>query len=317
MLYNDRGFIIFYQSLGSHSLNYQINLKFNKVTIVGIGLLGGSLARDLAKYQLCETIVGVCQSDHTAQQALDANVVDQVLPIEQAVIGADLIVFATPMQVMMPLLEKINSVISNDTIITDVGSVKNSLYQQIEARFPERLKQFVLAHPIAGGEQSGVEASKLGLFANKHVIITKTPEVNSDYVSLVSQLWTTLGASVVTMSLAEHDAIFAKTSHLPHVIAFSLVNYLNLQKDRDRLFEMAAAGFYDFTRIASSNAHMWRDICVTNRDQLLLALDGFREHLSEIRDYVAQSDQQGIYDYFDAAKNVRDDGLDKKKRSKK
>ena len=292
-------------------------MKFNKVTIVGIGLLGGSLARDLAKYQLCETIVGVCQSDHTAQQALDANVVDQVLPIEQAVIGADLIVFATPMQVMMPLLEKINSVISNDTIITDVGSVKNSLYQQIEARFPERLKQFVLAHPIAGGEQSGVEASKLGLFDNKHVIITETPEVNSDFVSLVNQLWTVLGANVVTMSMVEHDAIFAKTSHLPHVIAFSLVNFLNQHNDRDRLFEMAAAGFYDFTRIASSNAHMWRDICVTNRDQLLLALDGFREHLSEIRDHVAESDQQGIYDYFEAAKNVRNDGLDKKKRSEK
>ncbi len=287
-------------------------MKFNKVTIVGIGLLGGSLARDLAKHQLCKTIVGVCQSSNTAKQALDANIVDSVQPIEEAVLDADLIVFAIPMQAMLPLLEKVNSLISDDTIITDVGSVKNDLYQQLKSRCPGRLAQFVLAHPIAGGEQSGVQASKLDLFKNKHLVIAETTEVNAAYVVLIKQLWTAVGANVVTMSLTEHDAIFAKTSHLPHVIAFSLVNYLNQQDDRECLFDMAAAGFYDFTRIASSDARMWRDICITNREQVLLALDGFREHLGEIRDHVAASDQQGVYDYFDAAKTARNNGLDKK-----
>lgn len=290
-------------------------MKFNNVTIIGIGLLGGSLARELAEHKLCEKIIGVCQSSETAKQALNLKVVDQVLPIEEAVVDADLIVFATPMQVMLPTLELVNELISSDTIITDVGSVKNHLYEQIKATLPERLEQFVLAHPIAGGEQSGVNASRLGLFDNKHVIITESAEVNTDYVAVINQLWTTLGANVVTMSLTEHDAIFAKTSHLPHVIAFSLVNYLNQQDDRDQLFDMAAAGFYDFTRIASSDARMWRDISITNRDQMLKALEGFRDHLGEICDLVAATDQQGIYNYFDAAKSARNQGLDKKNKS--
>lgn len=290
-------------------------MKFNNVTIIGIGLLGGSLARDLAEHKLCEKIIGVCQSSETAKQALDLKVVDQVLPIEEAVVDADLIVFATPMQVMLPTLELVNELISPDTIITDVGSVKNHLYEQIKATLPDRLQQFVLAHPIAGGEQSGVNASRLGLFDNKHVIITESAEVKADYVAVINQLWTKLGANVVTMSLTEHDAIFAKTSHLPHLIAFSLVSYLNQQDDRDQLFDMAAAGFYDFTRIASSDARMWRDISITNRDQLLKALEEFRDHLGEIFDLVAATDQQGLYNYFDAAKSARNQGLDKKNKT--
>lgn len=286
--------------------------QFKKAVIIGTGLLGGSLAQDLAKHRLCETIVGVCQSTETAKQALAAKIVDVVEPLTLAVKDADLIVFATPMQAMMPLFEEISEIIPVDAIITDVGSVKNDLYLQLKSNFPENLKQFVLAHPIAGGEASGVAASKLGLFKNKHLIITETAEVNPSYVERIQQLWSTIGANVVKMSLAEHDAIFAKTSHLPHVIAFSLVNFLNHQSDRERLFDMAAAGFYDFTRIASSDARMWRDICVTNRDEVVSALDGFRAQLDEIRDYVANSDQQGIYDYFEAAKTARNDGLVKK-----
>lgn len=287
-------------------------MKFNKVTIIGIGLLGGSLARDMAERGLCKTIVGVCQSEATAKLALDENVVDEVLPIEKAILDADLIVFATPMQAMIPLLGKIQHLISADTIITDVGSVKEELYKQLSAHYPQLLKQFVLAHPIAGGEHSGVQASKLGLFSNKHVVITQTPEVDPKLTSQVEQLWSNLDANVVTMSLVEHDAIFAKTSHLPHVIAFTLVNFLNQQADREHLFDMAAAGFYDFTRIASSDALMWRDICMTNREQVLAAVDGFRAKLDEIHEHVSNSDQQAIFEYFESAKMARNDGLLKK-----
>jgi len=132
----------------------------------------------------------------------------------------------------------------------------------------------VLAHPIAGAEHSGVAASRLGLFTGKHLIITQTPEVAESHIQAITSLWTTLGAKVLNMSLQEHDAIFAKTSHLPHVIAFSLVNYLQAQQDSEKLFDLAAAGFYDFTRIASSDAEMWRDICMTNQTEVLAALDG-------------------------------------------
>jgi len=282
---------------------------FNKVTIIGTGLLGGSLARDLKARKLAQHIVGVCRSETTAKAALADGVVDQVLPITQAVQNADLIVMATPMQAMAPILESLIEHIPSKAIITDVGSVKTDLYSQLKARVPASLKQFVLAHPIAGGENSGVAASKLGLFENKHVIITATDEVDSVMTKSMATLWSQLGAKVMHMSVQEHDAIFAKTSHLPHVIAFSLVNFLSHQDDRERLFNLAAAGFYDFTRIASSDAEMWRDICITNRDEVLNALDGFKEQISAIRNQVAVADQAAILDYFGEAKAARDAGL--------
>lgn len=285
---------------------------FERVVILGVGLLGGSLARDLRQHKLARSVIGVCRSEHTAEFALSNQVVDEVLPLQQAIAGADLLVLATPMQVMLPLLEEIAPHLSKNTILTDVGSVKTDLYAKLKSQLPQLLDQFVLAHPIAGGENSGVRAAKNGLFENKHVIITETAETQSDHLERVAKLWQALGANVLAMSLQQHDAIFAKTSHLPHVVAFSLVNYLSNQDNREELFNLAAAGFYDFTRIASSDAEMWRDICITNREQVLVALDGFQRQIDEIRDSIARSDQQGILEYFGTAKASRDDGLLKK-----
>jgi len=290
---------------------------FEKVAIIGIGLLGGSLARDLKKHGLANHVVGVCKSQSTAKVAIADNVVDEVLPLVDAVKNANLIVLATPMQSMVPLLQSLQSHIPENAIITDVGSVKTDLYARLKFETPLVLNKFVLAHPIAGGENSGVAASKLGLFENKHVIITDTDEVSDAAASVVAKMWSTLGAKVMRMSLQEHDAVFAKTSHLPHVIAFSLVNFLSHQSDRQRLFDLAAAGFYDFTRIASSDAEMWRDICITNRQEVLGALDGFRDQIDAIRNDVANSDQTAILNYFSEAKTARDSGLLNKAESMK
>lgn len=285
---------------------------FKKVTIIGTGLLGGSLARDLKERQLAERIVGVCRSEETAKAAINAGIVDEVQDLDSACDDACLIVLATPMQAMLPILKQIEHKVGRDSIITDVGSVKTDLYFEIKANAPSLLNRFVLAHPIAGGENSGVSASKNGLFDNKHVIITDTDDVPSSLSGRVAQMWQALGAVVLHMSLTEHDSIFAKTSHLPHVIAFSLVNYLSAQQDRERLFDLAAAGFYDFTRIASSDAEMWRDICITNRDQIVSALDGFRDHIDTIKKDVANGDQAAILSYFGNAKLARNQGLLKK-----
>jgi len=282
------------------------------MSMFGTGLLGGSLARDLRLHKLATNIVGVCRSQRTADAALGEGIIDQVLPLEQAVENADLIVLATPMQAMLPVLEQIAHKVPTNAVITDVGSVKTDLYAQLKLKVPHLLAQFVLAHPIAGGESSGVGASKSGLFVNKHLIITETSEVGANAITKVRNLWNALGAKVLNMSLLEHDATFAKTSHLPHVIAFSLVNFLSQQEDRERLFELAAAGFYDFTRIASSDAEMWRDICITNKDQVLDALDGFKHQLESIRSQVAAADQDAILAYFGEAKAARDAGLLKK-----
>ena len=282
---------------------------FGKVCIVGTGLLGGSLAKDLKARELASRVVGVCRSEETARQAIELGIVDEVAALKDSVEGADLVVLATPMQAMPSILAEIAPVLSSETILTDVGSVKTDLYAQIKAHTPQVLKQFVLAHPIAGGENSGVSSAKQNLFENKHVIITDTAEVSSLLSGKVALMWQALGARVLHMSLQEHDSIFAKTSHLPHVIAFSLVNFLSHQDDKERLFDLAAAGFYDFTRIASSDAIMWRDICVTNRDEVLSALDGFREQIELIRDHVSTQDQDAILDYFGEAKAARDKGL--------
>ena len=292
-------------------------MMFEKVAIIGIGLLGGSLARDLKQYGLAACIVGVCRSDETAKEAIARGIVDAVSSVAEAVKGADLIVLATPMQSMVSVLGEASDHIHSNAIITDVGSVKTDLYAQLKGRVPEVLKQFVLAHPIAGGESSGVTASKNGLFKNKHVIVTDTDEVSEESASKIVSMWTTLGARVKRMSLQEHDAIFAKTSHLPHVIAFSLVNFLSHQNDRERLFDLAAAGFYDFTRIASSDAEMWRDICITNRDEILIALDGFKQQIESIKLDVENSDQEAILSYFDEAKAARNAGLLNKAESMK
>ncbi len=277
--------------------------------------MGGSLARDVRDQQLAKRIVGVCRSQATADAAIEAGVVDQVLPLVEACKEASMIVLATPMQAMPAILKELEGQLSADVILTDVGSVKTELYSAIRQSAPSLLKQFVLAHPIAGGENSGVMSSKLGLFNRKHVIITDTEEVSEDMAASVADMWRALGAKVLHMSLQEHDAIFAKTSHLPHVIAFSLVNFLCEQSDRARLFDLAAAGFYDFTRIASSDAEMWRDICITNRDEVLNALDGFRNQIDKIRQDVANADQDAILGYFGNAKAARDDGLLKKAES--
>lgn len=286
---------------------------FKQVTIIGVGLLGGSLAKALRQYDLAECIIGVCRSQKSADVALKERVVDQVLPIEEAVKSADLVVLAIPMQAMLDQLDSIANNVPENCILTDVGSVKESLYQQVKRHYPQLLSQFVFAHPIAGGEHSGVTAAKTGLFLDKNVVITPSEEVLGDATRKVSELWQRIGATTVQMSLQQHDAIFAKTSHLPHMIAFSLVNFLQDQQDSNVLFDMAAAGFYDFTRIASSDATMWRDICITNQQQLLQALEGFRAQLDSLSDLISNADQTAIYQQFSQAKAARDAGLAIKK----
>ncbi len=285
---------------------------FNKVAIIGIGLLGGSLAKDIRSRELAKQIVGVCKSNDTGKFALAHNVVDEIQTLEVAVCDADLIVLATPMQTILPIVESMSNAVSANAIITDVGSVKKQLYDDVKSCCENIMDRFVFAHPIAGGENSGVSASKNNLFKGKNVIITQTDEVSDDCVETISKLWTSLGANVVSMSLQEHDSIFAKTSHLPHAIAFSLVNFLANQANREQLFELAAAGFYDFTRIASSNAEMWRDICITNQAEVLNAIDGYTEQLLLLRSLINDADQQQILEYFSSAKESRDFGVTKK-----
>lgn len=293
------------------------NVPFKKAVIVGVGLLGGSLARDLRKHSLAKQIVGVCRSQSSQQRVTKLNIVNQVVGLDQlsdVIKGADLIVLAIPMQAMLDVLSNINinAALESECIITDVGSVKFDLQESINKQFTSLSSQVVLAHPIAGAEQSGAEASVENLFVDKHVIITPSEQTDKSKLNRIRNLWTQIGADVLEMDAQQHDIIFSKTSHLPHMIAYALVNFLASQKEYETLFEMAASGFYDFTRIASSDSTMWRDICLTNKQQILNAISAYKQSLETLEQMIEQQDAEQLSDFFNQAKSARNSGLKRK-----
>jgi len=283
---------------------------FNKVAVIGVGLLGGSFALALRKNQLAKEIVGVCRRTTQGALATQLGVIDQSYEsAAEAVVGADLVLLATPMLTMSTMLTEIKPHLAPGCILTDVGSVKGCLQEMLQNDFPELLEQFVLAHPIAGGEKSGVSAARADLFANKHVILTNTEQSSDDNVNAVRQLWETYGAKVIQMSSQEHDSVFAYTSHLPHVIAYTLVNNLHHQQNNEQLFNFASAGFYDFTRIASSDPTMWRDICLSNKSEVLNSIQAFSAQLQILTDAIESDDKLALAEIFTDAKQARDEGL--------
>ncbi len=283
---------------------------FNRVAIIGVGLLGGSFGLALKEKGLAKTVVGVTRRDVTAEQALKVGAVDEIAKNSvEAVKDADLILIATPMLTMERVLEEIADHIPANAILTDVGSVKSSLVDILNNRFTSLRSQFVLAHPIAGGEKHSVSAARADLFVGKHLILTDTDQCNADYAAKVEDLWVAIGSNVMTMSSSEHDAVFAYTSHLPHVIAYALVNNLHQQENNKDLFNFASAGFYDFTRIASSDPIMWRDICLSNKTEVLKSLKGFTAQLNELEAALEASDGNSLVDVFSDAKKARDMGL--------
>lgn len=287
---------------------------FERVAIIGVGLLGGSFGLALKEQALAKHIIGVTRRDSTAELALKIGAVDEIAPTAaKAVENADFVLLATPMLAMEKVLNEIAPHIEGGAILSDVGSVKSSLTTLVETQFPELRKQFVFAHPIAGGEKHSVVASRSDLFAGKHLILTDLEASAPNKVIAVTQLWEALGCDVASMSSSEHDSVFAYTSHLPHVIAFTLVNNLHHQNNSKTLFNFASAGFYDFTRIASSDPIMWRDICLSNKTEVLASIDQFSAQLETLKVAIKTDDKTKLGDVFSDAKRARDEGLIAKK----
>lgn len=278
-----------------------------KLAIFGVGLIGGSLALALKQRHYCEQIVGCSRDEANLKRACELGVVDSYTldPIE-AVKGADMIVLAVPMGAMRSVLQSIKGHTEPDAIITDAGSSKASVVAAAREVFGEIPSYFVPAHPIAGREQSGVEAAIPDLYENHKVIVTPLPETDPEAEQRVTQMWQASGATVESMDVLKHDKVLAATSHLPHVLAFSLVDTLSHSKASDAIFHYAAGGFRDFTRIASSDPVMWRDICLENRDAILESIEYFQENLQQLHDQVAAADSDGILGVFSHAKSVRD-----------
>ena len=280
----------------------------NRICIIGVGLIGGSFAAGLKQSNQVHTIVGYGRNEANLIKAQELMVIDEYsLDISEALKDVDLVLIATPVNSFKAILEMIKPYITDQVIVTDVGSTKASVINIAKQVFGHMPKNFIPAHPIAGKEQSGVEAAQADLFNNKRVIITPEDNSNALSVSAVSALWQSVGAKVEVMDADKHDDLLAMTSHLPHMLAFSLMDYL-MSSNPDAC-HYAAGGFKDFSRIASSDAVMWRDICINNPDQIIKHIEGYQESLSRIAHLIKNNQPEELEKLFSDAKSARDNWL--------
>ena len=282
-------------------------LPLDSVVIVGLGLIGGSFALGLKANRLCREVVGCSRSESTLKRGLELGLIDRAEPdIAAAVRGADLVMLAAPIGATEPLLRKMAPALDGRTIVTDAGSVKGNVVAAANAVFGQVPPWFVPGHPIAGSERSGVEAAKVDLYRNHKVILTPLPTTDRHALGLIQQLWQGMGAEVLLMDVEQHDGVLAATSHLPHLLAFSLVDTLAKENENREIFRYAAGGFRDFTRIASSDPTMWHDIFVANRDAILAVIGHFSAGLDQFRQAVEQQDSQAMLGIMTRAKAARD-----------
>ena len=277
----------------------------NKITIIGVGLIGGSLAKAIKENQLANKVCGYGRDQSRLEKAKNTNIIDELSTnIDEAVKGADIVVIATPVGTFKQILEAIEPLITEQVIISDVGSTKTNIVKIVNEVLGEKSKCFVPAHPIAGKEKSGFEVSIPDLFKDKKVIITPLENNAPESIKVIHDMWIGTGAEVDYLSPESHDELLGMTSHLPHMLAFSLVNYLVSQSPNASIY--AGGGFKDFSRIASGDAVMWRDICIQNKEQIINHLKGYQSTLSELIDAIDDDDSERLEVLFTTAKNTRD-----------
>ena len=277
----------------------------NKITIIGVGLIGGSLAKAIKENQLANKVCGYGRDQSRLEKAKNTNIIDELSTnIDEAVKGADIVVIATPVGTFKQILEAIEPLITEQVIISDVGSTKTNIVKIVNEVLGEKSKCFVPAHPIAGKEKSGFEVSIPDLFKDKKVIITPLENNAPESIKVIHDMWIGTGAEVDYLSPESHDELLGMTSHLPHMLAFSLVNYLVSQSPNASIY--AGGGFKDFSRIASGDAVMWRDICIHNKEQIIDHLKGYQSTLSELIDAIDDDDSKRLEMLFTTAKNTRD-----------
>ncbi|MCC6206707.1 MAG: prephenate dehydrogenase/arogenate dehydrogenase family protein [Gammaproteobacteria bacterium] len=278
-----------------------------RLTIIGVGLIGGSLARALRREYPALEIIGCGRHLPNLERARELGVIDRYeTDPARSVRGADMVVVAAPVGATGPIFAAIAGHLADGAVITDVGSTKGNIVDAARRNLGERLPDFVPGHPIAGTERSGVEASFAELFQGCRVILTPLPETHRPAVERVSALWRHAGARVSEMDVRHHDEVLAATSHLPHLLAYALVDTLARMDDSEEIFDYAAGGFRDFTRIASSDPALWRDICIANRDAMLNMVQRFTDNLSAVTEALQHTDGDSLMKVFAHAKEVRD-----------
>lgn len=280
---------------------------FRKIAIFGVGLIGGSFALALKKAGVANQIVGVGRTQASLERALELGIIDVAsTSVAEAVQDADLILIAAPVAQTGAILERIAPHLQPGTVVTDAGSTKGNVVTAARAALGDKIKQFVPGHPIAGSERNGPDAALADLYQGKKVVITALPENADADVELVASAWEAAGGVIHCLSVENHDAIFASVSHLPHLLAFALVDDIAAKPHADVLFQFAASGFRDFTRIAGSSAEMWRDISFANRAALLHELDSYIAQLIRVRTVLVRGDSESLENIYSGAQQARE-----------
>lgn len=279
---------------------------FKKITLFGVGLIGGSFALALKKAGKVELVIGIDRSDAALARALELGIIDQVArSVEEAIQDADLVMIAAPVAQTVNILASIKPHLKLHTIVTDAGSTKSGVVEAAQSVLVERVAQFVPGHPIAGRETNGPDAAITDLYVNRKVVLTPMPENAPASVQRVAEAWAACGANIHYLTPNEHDDVFAAVSHLPHLLAYALVDNVARRPEADILFQYAASGFRDFTRIAGSSPEMWRDITLANQTALLELLDSYIAQLHEMRNLVAAADGDAINAVYTNAQRAR------------
>jgi prephenate dehydrogenase len=286
---------------------------FNKLCIIGVGLIGGSIAKTARQNNLARTIVGFGrkQDETNLTIAKQLDVIDEYyLDIAEAVKQADGVLIATPVGSIESIFKQLKPFWNENTVYTDAGSTKCSVIEAAKNVFGNIPTNFVPAHPIAGAEQSGVEAALVDLFLHKRLIITPLENTAPQALQKVQDFWQGLGSVVSLMDAQHHDIVLAATSHLPHILAFTLVDLLGRKDEQVEIFKYAAGGFKDFTRVASSDPTMWLDICMANKEAIIPLIAQLRNELEKVEQMLENEQQQPLFEMFKYAKNARQRFLD-------
>ncbi len=281
---------------------------FKRICVIGVGLIGGSFAKAVRAHNLAAQIVGFGRADDVdnLRLAQTLGVIDEFYTdIALAVDGADCVVLATPVASTQSILALLKPIWSTECVYFDVGSTKGNVMAAATCVFGEVPENFILAHPIAGAEQSGVSAALNDLFVDKRLIITPLPSTSPTHLQRVAQCWREIGAIVALMDVKQHDSVLAATSHLPHLLAFALVEMLGHRDEKEDIFHYAAGGFRDFTRIASSDPLMWQAICFANKHEILPLLDAFKAQLTHIQQLLEHDDPAALIALFTYANTAR------------
>jgi prephenate dehydrogenase len=284
--------------------------RSDRLVVIGVGLIGGSVAAALRKAGRVKRVVGVGRSAANMARARELGVIDEVAgDPASAVKDADTVILAVPVQQNERVLGALSGALAPGALLTDAGSTKQNFVAAARRLAPASLAGIVPGHPIAGAEHTGVEAASPTLFQGRNVVLTPLPENAPDAVDRAESLWRSCGARVTRMSPQHHDRVFSAVSHLPHMLAYALVHMIATRPDAEELFGFAASGFRDFTRIAGSSPEMWRDIATANRDALVADLETFQAHVAALTERLRAGDGAELERLFEAARRARSDWL--------